>query len=138
MSYDLMVFAPEAAPKEREPFMEWYEQQCEWGEGHSYDNPDVSTPGLRAWFLEMIQSFPALNGPFSSEELPEDEDSATDYSVGRSVIYAAFAWPKADQAHELAFRLAGMHGVAFFDASSDKGEVWMPDDKGGLSLAHSS
>ena len=100
MSYDLMVFAPEAAPKGREAFMEWYDEQSEWEEEHSYDNPEVSTPALRAWFLEMIQSYPAMNGPFSSDDLPVDEASVTDYSVGRSVIYAAFAWSKAEQAYE--------------------------------------
>ena len=49
MSYDLMVFAAEAAPKDRAAFLEWYEGHAEWAEGHSYDNPDVSTPALKAW-----------------------------------------------------------------------------------------
>jgi hypothetical protein len=91
MSYDLMVFAAEAAPKEREVFMKWCKEQSKWVEDHSYDNPDVSTPALRAWFMEMIKAYPAMNGPYSSEELPEDESSVTDYSVGKFVIYACFA-----------------------------------------------
>ncbi len=138
MSYDLMVFAPEAAPKGREPFIEWYDKQSEWEEEHSYDNPEVSTPALRAWFLEMIQSYPAMNGPFSSDDLPEDEASVTDYSVGQFVIYAAFAWSKAEQAYEAMFSLAAKHGVGFFNASSDNAEVWLPNGKGGMSLAHSA
>ncbi|GAA0761653.1 hypothetical protein LRH25_21915 [Ideonella azotifigens] len=138
MSYDLMVFAPEAAPKDREAFMEWYDSQSEWEEEHSYDNPEVSAPGLRAWFLEMIQSFPAMNGPFSSDDLPEDEASVTDYSVGQSVIYAAFAWSKAEQAYEAMFSLAAKHGVGFFNASSENAEVWLPDGKGALSLTHTA
>ena len=44
MSYDLMVFDPEAAPVDRHAFMEWYEAQAEWSEDHSYDDPSVSTP----------------------------------------------------------------------------------------------
>jgi len=118
--------------------MEWYDEQSEWEEEHSYDNPKVSTPSLRAWFMEMIQSFPAMNGPLSSEELPEDEATVTDYSVGNAVIYAAFAWSKAEQAYEAMFKLAAKHGVGFFNASSDNAEVWLPDGKGGLSLAHSA
>lgn len=39
MSYDLMVFASEAAPKVREALMEWYDEQSKCGEDHSYDNP---------------------------------------------------------------------------------------------------
>lgn len=137
MSYDLMVFAPEQAPTEREGFLDWYDEQSEWEEEHSYDNPAVSTPALRAWFMEMIQSYPAMNGPLSSPSLPEDESTLTDYSVGRSVIYAAFAWSKAEQAYDTMFKLAAKHGVGFFNASSDHAEVWLPDGKGGLSLAHS-
>lgn len=137
MSYDLMVFATEVAPKDREAFMEWYDQQTEWEEEHSYDNPEVSTPALRAWFLDMIQTYPALNGPFSPDTLAEDEASTTDYSVGRSVIYAAFAWSKAEQAYEAMFRLAAKHGVGFFDVSSGSAEVWLPDGKGGLAIPHS-
>lgn len=137
MSYDLMVFAPEQAPTEREGFLDWYDEQSEWEEEHSYDNPAVSTPALRAWFTEMIQSYPAMNGPLSSPSLPEDESTLTDYSVGRSVIYAAFAWSKAEQAYDTMFKLAAKHGVGFFNASSDHAEVWLPDGKGGLSLAHS-
>ncbi|MEH6461766.1 hypothetical protein [Chitinimonas sp. JJ19] len=137
MSYDLMVFASEAAPKDREAFLAWYDEQSEWEEAHSYDNPEVSTPALRAWFLEMIQAYPAMNGPFSSTDQQEDEVSVTDYSVGCSVIYSAFQWPQAEQAYVAMFSLAGKHGVGFFNVSSDKAEVWLPDGKGGLSLAHS-
>jgi len=133
MSYDLMIFAPESAPQGNEAFMEWYEDQTEWAEEHSYNDPAVTTPALRAWFLEMIQSFPAMNGPFASD----DESSVTDYSVGRAVIYAIFAWSKAEQAYQAMFRLAGKHGVGLFNASSDSSEVWLTDGKGGLSLAHS-
>lgn len=137
MSYDLMVFAVEAAPKDRAAFLEWYEGHTEWEEDHSYDNPDVSAPALKAWFLEMIQSWPAMNGPFSSEDFPEDDSTVTDYSVGREVIYAAFAWSKAEPAYDAVVALAAKHGVGFFNASSDGAQVWLPDGKGGLQLAHS-
>ena len=54
MSYDLVVFNPNSPPSDKAGFMDWYRQQTQWKEGHSYDNPDVCTPELRAWFLEMI------------------------------------------------------------------------------------
>jgi hypothetical protein len=44
-------------------------------EGHSYDNPDVSTPALR------------------------------------EVIYAAFAWSKAEVAYDAVVAIAAKHGV---------------------------
>jgi len=139
MSYDLMVFAPEAAPTDNKTFLAWYKELVKWGEGHSYDNPEVSTPALRAWFLEMIQTYPAMNGPYAADDLDEDEDDAsgTDYSIGRSAIYACFAWSKADSGYEAMFKLAAKHGIGFFNVSSSEAEVWLPDGKGGLTLAHS-
>lgn len=39
MSYDLMVFKKEAAPKYRTDFMKWYDHQTTWTENHGYDDP---------------------------------------------------------------------------------------------------
>ncbi len=131
-----MVFESNTAPASHVQFMDWYEQQTQWAEGHSYDDPAVSTAKLRAWFMEIIKSFPPLNGPLSQDDLPEDEGSATDYSVGKSVIYCAFAWPKAELAYDTVFELAQKLGVGFFNVSSGNEEVWLPLN-GKLSLAHS-
>jgi len=136
MSYDLLVFAPEKAPKDREAFLTWWGETAEWSEGHSYNDPKVSSPELRAWFLEMIKSYPAMNGPFSSEEFPEDDSTVTDYSVGKEAIYAAFAWSKAEAAYEQVFSLAAKHRLGFFDASSETSAVWLPDGNGELKLVH--
>lgn len=136
MSYDLLVFAADRAPKGREEFLSWWQEQAQWSEDHEYDDPKVSTPELRAWFAEMIETYPAMNGPFAVDELPEDDAVVTDYSVGKDVVYAAFAWSKAEVAHETVFALAGKHAVGFFNASSEEGEVWLPNGRGGLELAH--
>ena len=138
MSYDLLVFAPDQAPTAREEFLSWWEKQSEWSEGHSYADPSVSTPALRNWFSEMIEAWPAMNGPFAPAEWPKDLSSMVDYSLGRSVMYTCFRWEAAEKAYGAVFAAAAKHGVGFFDASSDRGEVWLPDGKGGLVLAHSS
>jgi hypothetical protein len=131
-----MVFEPTAAPGGHVQFMIWYEQQTQWTEGHSYNDPAVSTANLRGWFMDIIQSFPPMNGPLSQDDLPEDEASATDYSVGKSVIYCAFAWSKEQPAYDTVFALAQKYGVGFFDVSSGNEEVWLPVG-GRLTLAHS-
>jgi hypothetical protein len=136
MSYDLMVFEPNSVSTNHAQFMTWYEEQTNWGEGHSYHDPAVPAASLRAWFLDIIESFPPLNGPLSTDDLPEDEDSATDYSLGKSVIYCAFAWSKAEVAYEIVFKLAEKHAVGFFDVSSGNEEVWLPSN-GRLKIAHS-
>ena len=50
-------------------------------------------------------------------------------------MYAGFAWPKAIAAAGEAERLAKLHGVGFFDVSSNGEEVWLPVN-GTLKLAH--
>jgi len=81
MSYDLMVFAPEVAPKGEAAFLEWFRLQTRWGEGHSYHDPEVSTPNLRAWFTEMIQQYPSMNGPLAPQPVGK---SSTRHSRGLS------------------------------------------------------
>jgi len=135
MSYDLMVFDPDAAPPNHADFMVWYAGQTRWAEGHSYNDPAVTMVRLREWFLEIAKTFPPMNGPMAKEELPKDEASATDYSIGRKVIYAAFAWSKTEAAYKTVFDLAARHQVGFFNVSSGDQEVWLPKD-GKLVLAH--
>src|SRR5579862_3553917 len=134
MSYDLMVFDPEAAPPSRDAFMTWYREQTQWKEEHGYNDPAVSTPKLRSWFEEMIKEFPPMNGPSRSEDV--DNPKNTDYSVGRSVIYAAFAWSEAGSAHQTMHQLAKKHKVGFFDVSANNGGVWVPTGRGGYECVH--
>lgn len=128
MSYDLMVFSPKAVPSDRDEFLKWYRTQTAGTEGHTYNDPEVSTPELRAWFLEIIKTHPPMNGPYRSEDI--DDPKVTDYSVGKSAIYAAFAWSQAESAFKTMFSLAEKHKVGFFDVSSTNGGVWLPDSKG--------
>lgn len=125
MSFDLMVFDPDAAPRDRAAFMEWYEQQTGWAEDHSYDDPAVAAPALQRWFADMARSFPPMNGPLANPE--EFGPEVTDHCIGRHVIYSAFAWSVADRAYAKMRELAIEHGVGFFHASDDPGEILFPD-----------
>lgn len=124
-----MVFDSSVAPRGRREFLEWYNQQTEWTESHGYNNPDIPAPGLRAWFHDMIKMFPPMNGPLASDDV--DDSKLTDYSLGRFVIYAAFAGSEATAAHEASIRLAKIHRVGFFDVSSESGDIWLPNSDGG-------
>jgi hypothetical protein len=124
MSYDLMVFEPNSAPRERVSFMGWYQQQTKWGEEHSYDDPKVTSPALQLWFQEMIQFFPPMNGPLASDL---DTPEVTDHCIGRDVIYSAFAWSVASGAYAKMRELAIKHNVGFFDVSESEGEILFPN-----------
>lgn len=128
MSYDLMVFEISKAPKTKEEFMAWYEEQTRWSEDHSYNDPKIASPALKDWYEKMKRTFMPMNESSSAEEnLDEDEESyLTDYSISSSVIYAAFSWSKAEEAYTLTTELAQKCGVGFFDVSGD-GDIVMPD-----------
>jgi len=129
MSYDLMVFDAASAPRDREAFMEWYDIQTQWTEGHSYDDPAVTTPALHSWYDAIRQTYPNMNGPGAADD--DHVDDAADYSVGRHVIYGAFRWSQAEEVYPLVRRLAVEHGVGFYDVSGDDGdgEIYFPGDE---------
>lgn len=131
MSYDLMVFNPETAPKSESEFLAWYHQQAEWEEDHSYNDPKVTSKALRNWFLEMIIDFPAMNGPHSPPDIDDyiDDDGITDYSIGKDVIYVGFRWSAAERAYPRMLELAKKHQVGFFDPSGD-GNIMFPNENG--------
>ena len=121
-----MVFDAVNAPHDRGAFIAWYHKQAEWSEGHSYDDPKVTTPALRAWYEAIRKTYPNMNGPGAVND-DHIEDSA-DYSIGRHVIYAAFRWSQAEQAYPLVRSLAVTYGVGFYDVSGDEGngEIHFP------------
>ena len=132
MSYDLMVFDPASAPRKRAAFMEWYEQQQSGDEDEPpSDDPKSLTPALQAWFAEMIETFPPLNGPLAKDE-NIDNPKTTDYGLGRTYVYACFGWSQAEEAQKHTVKLAEKHRVGFFNVSSDEGDVWVPGSRGKL------
>lgn len=127
MSYDLLVFEPKDAPRERAAFLDWYRVQTQWAEGHSYNDPSQTTGNLSAWYADMRQEFPDINAP-DADEVTDSEGNprVTGYSIGRSVIYADFRWAEAESAYAAVRGLAVKHGVGFFNVSGKAGEIWFP------------
>ena len=135
MSYDLMVFDSEDAPRDRKKFKEWYDRTTEWSEGHDYNDPNATTSQLRAWYEEIRQTYPNMNGPGSpsDEELmtPGLEVRLADYSFARHSIYVTFAWSEAEIVYPLFRDLAVKYGVGFYDVSGDEGdaEIYFPGNR---------
>ena len=134
MSYDLMVFDPKAPPSDRAGFMAWFGKQTRWETAYDYNDPTNCLSNPAAWFFDIRQEFPALNGPFA--DFSGDGSKFADYSIGKSFIYACFAWTEATNAHRLAFDLAKKHSVGFFNVSEKDGEVWAPQPSGIFACIH--
>ena len=128
-----MIFDPISASHDRDEFMSWYDKQTEWSENHDYANPEVITPSLRSWYLDMILEFPSIDDPVHMEE---DNPRLSEYNFGSSIIYVAFAWSQATNAREAVFRLAKKHKIGFFDVSAEDGGVWLPDAHGEYRCIH--
>jgi hypothetical protein len=143
MSYDLMVFDPAKVPDGPTAFYAWYDADADAEADtaaagdmfEDYSDPAQTTPLLRAWFLEMIKEFPAMNGAYAPDldEL-EQTERAADYFIKKESIYIAFSWSDPGAAYEATFRLAAKHGAGFLDASGD-GSVWLPVSPGKLKMA---
>ncbi len=129
MSYDLMAFETSKAPQERAAFMKWYEQQVQWSEDHAYNDPSVLSEALQRFYSELSEQFPNMNVEdeiFEAMEEAGTDNRLTDYSLGTSVIYAAFAYSVADEAYTAMRELAIKHKVGFFDVSSNEGDIIFP------------
>jgi len=128
MSYDLVVFEPSAAPRERDAFKQWFERQAEWPEDHSYDDPAVASPSLRKWYEAIRHDYPNMNGPGAAED--DESDRAVDYCIGKNIIYAGFRWTQAEDVYPVVRQLAVEHHVGFYDVSADEGdgEIYFPGD----------
>lgn len=128
MSYDILAFDPAAVADA--DFPAWWREQSEWPEAHSYDDPEVTTPNLRAFYNELIRTFPPMNGPgaVTDDELLRDpglESRMTDYSIGAALVYGAFAWSQARTGQATFTALAAKHGVAVA-LVSDQGSILRP------------
>ena len=125
MSFDLTIFDRAKAPNNSNAFWEWFNAQTQWDAARDYNSLDGTTPSLSAWFMEMKETFPPLNGEYSlDDEAFTDKDienHLTDYSIGCDMIYAAFGWSVAEEAQKHARMLARKHGLGFYDPQT--GEI---------------
>lgn len=158
MSYDLLVFDPEHVPADRAGFMEWYDSLDEEdgdeaplesiGSAMSDPSaaeeilPDVHDPArctskLRAWYVDMLSKFPAMNGPDADYENDDpDEGTLTDYCFDKHSIYMTFSWSSAEEAYRTTLKTAEKHSIGFFDVSSESGAVWLPRPGGFYAIVH--
>lgn len=146
MSYDLLVFNPEIAPRNRSDFMNWYNNLTKWEEQRDYNSPIGMTGNLPTFFEQLREEFPAMNGPFAYEfnqvepKPPSfwrkffkgtqthkaetfDEALITDYTLAENAIYMAFARSVADRAFNRVFNTALSTGVGFFNVSANNGAI---------------
>jgi len=147
MSYDLMVFDQSVAPQNRPAFLDWYKARMKSDVGLSQHTPATLSGNLRAFYDDLRQEFPPMNGPdafdfnaadayfdkgkfgrFLKDMLGKkpkhtDERKATEYSLGGDLIYMNFAWSQAQLARSQVTNAVIRHDVGFFDVSETNGMI---------------
>ena len=132
MSYDLVVFDPDAAPTEHAAFLAWFRSHDDEADLFDATRSDFSTPKLRSWLEEVLKTFPAMNGHYAAAEQDVDDPHLTDYGIERTHIYACFAWSVAESAYNTVMSLADKYGIAVYEISDPEGAIWRPNSDGKL------
>jgi hypothetical protein len=129
MSYDIMIFDPAHAPRDREAFSRWFAEQVDWDEAHDYMNPKSATAAVRRWYDAIRTEYPAMNGPDATDD--DDEiDRAGDYNFGPHFAYVTYPWSLAEEIYDRVRALAVETQVGFYDVSNDEDEqeIYFPGD----------
>ena len=122
-----MVFDPDTVPASASEFQAWFQAKMEEIDDCLIQDPEATTPELRAWYANMAEDFPDYNATAATDGLG---DSATGYSSCPTAILADFRWSKADAALRRVTELAVKHRLGFYDVSGSKGQVWAPNKDG--------
>ena len=122
MSYDILIFEPDAVTDE--DFPQWWEQVSRWEEPRDYDTTEGSTPAIRAFYRDLIRAFPPFNGPdaLSDAELEEREEQGlpvADYTIGADYIYIGVGWSDANALVEIVGQMAWTQRLAVAYVSED-------------------
>ena len=126
MSYDLMVFDPDLAPRKAE-VGDWHRDLMEADESDgAFDPASLKSNRLRAFYEDIRVNFPAMNGPDQVDEADVDDDQVTGYAFYPAFIYMDFRWSVSEPASTVVLALADKHGLGLFDPQdSDDGVMSM-------------
>ena len=122
MSYDILIFEPDAVTDE--DFPQWWEQVSRWEEPRDYDTTEGSTPAIRAFYRDLIRAFPPFNGPdaLSDAELEEREEQGlpvADDTIGEDYIYIGVGWSDANALVKIVGQMAWTQRLAVAYVSED-------------------
>ncbi len=130
MSYDILIFEPDAVADE--DFPQWWDRGSRWEGPHHYDSIERATPAIRAFYRDLIRIFPPFNGP---DALSDDEVDAclaqglpvADYTIGDDLVYVGVSWSAANALVATVSELAWTHRLAVAYVSDDGVIVRPPD-----------
>ena len=138
LAYDLFAFDLFAAPRDRYDFLDWVSRTFRDADGGSGGDASRTTAPLRAWHLDMSQSFPGRRDPHALDEDDPNAQRMATYRFTQGILQASFHWEASGQALYRARRAAQVQGVGLFEASGNDGAVWMMSPRGRFEVVHRS
>lgn len=149
MSYDLLVFDPEVAPRDRVEFQAWFVGLGVSTNGRNAPTPEEAAGKLGAFYDRLRRHYPPMNGPDAPPLMPPapapkpgllarllglktaapptpapfKEAFLTDYSFLPGAIYLGFAWSIAAEAYSDVVSAAIATGLGLYDISGPGGAV---------------
>ena len=128
MSYDILIFEPDAVTDE--DFPQWWDRVSQWEEPRHYDSIERATPAIRSFYRGLVRTFPPFNGPdaLSEAELEEREVEGlpvADYTIGADYIYIGVGWSDANALVKIVGQMAWTQRLAVAYVSED-GSIFRP------------
>ena len=117
MSYDLMVFDPDLAPRKAE-IGDWHRNMMDEDERDfqvAFDPASGQSSRLSAFYDDMRLHFPAMNGPDAVSDDDVDNEQITGYAFYPGFIYMDFRWSAAEAGSNAVWALAEKYGLGLFD-----------------------
>jgi hypothetical protein len=135
MSYDLMVFDPDLAPRKAE-VGDWHRglmEEDDRGSDDPFDPVSGKSIRLRAFYDDLRVDFPAMNGPDQTDDV--DNEQVTGYAFYPGFIYMDFRWSAAEAGSKSVLALAEKHGLGLFDPQDPDDGVMLMGTTGSGPLA---
>lgn len=112
MTYDVLVFAPEAAPASRRKFLRWY--GLEGNEENAASGLSSMDLRLQSWYVKMVKFFPPRRGPLAAPSSFKGEGFLSNYVLRRNSIYTSFDSSKMEEAVSRCMTLAQECGLGIY------------------------
>ena len=126
MSYDILIFEPDAVTDE--DFPQWWDRVAQWDGPRDFSTIDGSTPAIRSFYRDLIRAFPPYNGPDALSEAEREEREVeglpvADYTIGTDYIYISVGWSDANALVKIVGQMAWTQRLAVAYVSEDSSIV---------------
>lgn len=124
MSYDVIVFDPETAPRKEDDFFEWLDDLGETFEGSEENIPDTLSANLRAFYDDLRRTYEPVSGPHAYVGEIHETTKVCEYFFGEKTIDLAFGWQLSSDGRKAVLQSAIAAKVGVYMSSDEDGPAF--------------